>query len=162
MVTVLNLKILAQNQLEIIRERFHQANEKDDIISIINMNTDDSADINSNTIQAYKAVCLTRMAQYTISPFAKFKYFYTGTELLESSIRNNAILENVYLRLLVQLSVPRFLNYHGNIEEDLEVFIEDLALTELSESDKKLFISTLLKTKNKDYDLKSLEKININ
>ncbi|MEP2274145.1 MAG: hypothetical protein ABJH98_01745 [Reichenbachiella sp.] len=78
----------------------------------------------SNTIQAYRGLSMTLMAEHVFSPFSKLSYFYEGRDLIDQSIEekpNNPELR--YIRLIVQLNAPGFLGYNESIAEDLDLFV---------------------------------------
>ena len=148
-------------RLDMIRQQFHEADNENSFITIVDINLENSEDFSGNTVQAYQAVCKTVLAQYVFSPLAKYKYFVEGTKLLEQSIAMNRNVENVYLRLLVQLSAPKLLNYHADIGEDINFIKSNLTSSHLAREDQIMFISNLIEIcKNYDH-LEQLKSISI-
>ena len=68
---------------------------------------------------AYLGASLTLLAECSVAPWTKFNQFVQGSELLEEAIAakpNEA--EFRYLRFLIQINAPSFLNYDDNLKED--------------------------------------------
>ena len=147
--------------LEYFREKFHSSNSLDDLQKIINLQPVESSETELQTIHAYKAVSETMLAEHTFSVFSKLKYFNNGSRKLDSIIGQNPNVENRYLRLLVQLNVPRMLNYYEMIDEDIDFIDQHLNNEITSRKFKNLFIETLLKaTSDQDLQIK-ISKIKI-
>ncbi len=145
--------------IDSIRSEFHQAKSEMEIQAILDRSVSDFNSRDVNTIQAYKGAALSRMAEYRFSPFAKLKYFHDGTAMIEQSISKEKNVENVYLRLLIQLSVPRLLNYYENIESDFSYLIETLPDANLTMEYKMKMIQTISETNAEDIDLNRLKTI---
>ena len=150
-----------QGNLELVRAKFHEAKGIDDLDAIINLKLTNSTEFNQNIMVGYRGICTAMKAEYTFWPLIKLRYFNKGVEILENSIATRACLENIYLRLLLQLNTPAFLKYNENIENDLKYFKDNLPAASFSFSDKRLFIETLISTENKKYDIGSLRQIKI-
>lgn len=127
------------------REEFHNKDlNKENVESMI---ASYSAD-NSTVDQAYLGVCQAIMAQYVFLPTTKLKSFYDGKDLLDDSIEENQKNgEQRYLRLLIQLNAPSFLFYNKNIDNDLQVFMEDVKNQNIDPKWSIIFIDNLLKGK---------------
>ena len=133
-----------QNDLEYFRQIFHSSKNMEDLQKIIDLSPDASKEFDLQTINAYKAVSETMLAEHTFSVFSKLKHFNNGSKKLDAIIDKSPNAENRYLRLLVQLNVPRMLNYYDMINEDID-FIDQRLNTEISSiRDKRLFKETLL------------------
>lgn len=97
---------------------------------------------------AYLGVCRAIMAQYVFLPTSKLKSFYDGKDKIDTSIEVDKVNgEQRYLRLLVQLNAPSFLFYNGNINADLDVFIQDVKNNNIDKKWSIVFIDNLLKGK---------------
>ena len=102
--------------LETIRLDFQEIKNEDDIEKILAFEYDNVLETELEMIKAYQAAGTCMMANYVFSPISKLKYFNEGKKHLEKLISKSKEVENVYLRLLIQLNVPRSLNYHKNIK----------------------------------------------
>ena len=92
---------------------------------------------NSVTIRAYKAVCKMMMAQYISNPFSKLSYFNEGKELLEKAIKINKNVENIHLRILVQINAPSFLSYSSEIASDKAFLLKNIDSAKIPNETKK-------------------------
>ena len=109
------------------------------------------------TINSYKAVCKMMMAQYVYNPFSKYSWFNKGKDLLEKTIILNKNVENVYLRLIVQINTPSFLGYNTEIDSDTEFILNNLEKAPIPEETKKYILKNLMDTGEVE-SLKSLAK----
>lgn len=107
---------------------------------------------NAVTINSYKAVCNMMMAQYVYNPFTKYAWFNKGKKLLEQTIALDKNVENIYLRLIVQLHIPSFLSYTTEIESDTKYILENLEDAMIPEETKKYILKNLLNTEDSDVD----------
>ena len=139
--------------------RFHKVTNEHDLTQIINQDMGQISRRDANLILAYQGVCLSMMAEHKFSPFSKLDCFVDGKMKLEKSISNEQLVENTYLRLLVQLSIPKYLGYHQNIESDLLFLKHNLRESELSVAWKLKFIETLIATNSERSELDSLKNI---
>lgn len=128
-----------------LREEFH-GNElnKENVERMLSKYSAEKGNID----KAYLGICQAVMAQYYFLPTSKLKSFYDGKDLLDSSIEENKYNGEIrYLRLLIQLNAPSFLFYNKNINEDLQVFIQDVYNQNIDPYWSNIFISNLLKGK---------------
>ncbi len=132
-----------------VRQGFQEIESEDDIQKIIEMPID-SQDPNASTARAYQAASTCMMAEYVFSPIKKLKYFNQGKNSLESLISERKSVENVYLRLLIQLNIPRLLNYYKNIEEDVAYLEAELPDAEIDVDYKYTMIRNLVTLAKKD------------
>ena len=96
------------------------------------------------------------MAKYVFSPMSKLRFFNKGKTELEGLIDSSKDVEKVYLRLLIQLNVPRTLNYYKNIEGDIGYLQEHMAAAQIEASFKSLMIENLLSITKKEKLKKAL------
>ena len=157
----LSSSAIAQHDLGYFRDTFHSNNSKESLEKLIKTESEEFDPNNQNTIKAYKAVCESMLANYLSSPYSKLKAFNSGKGQLEDAIKNNPVVEVRYLRLLLQLNVPKLLNYHANIDEDLEVVGQELKNQELSIEERSLFKKTLLSSTTEEKYLSMINNINI-
>jgi hypothetical protein len=152
----------AQYDSDSIRTRFENATSEDDFLWIVNSPTNASSFEDSVIITSYKAVSQSALAQYAFSPYTKLKYFFKGSKQLEACIVEDKNIESVFLRCVVQLSIPSFLGYSGDIESDLDYIKSNIQESTVSLHTKEFIIRTLINTGNQDYGLVELEKIELN
>lgn len=141
--------------LDKIRSEFQQIGSEEDIYKILEFEYEPVDKYEDQMIRAYKATATCMLANYVFSPVSKLKYFNEGKKSLEEMIRIGKDVENVYLRMLLQLNVPRSLNYHKNIEEDVNYLQDSLADAPIDISYKQRMISTLVSVAKKK-DLKEV------
>lgn len=152
---------MAQIPSDQIRDRFENANSEQDFKWILETQVYTSDATEQNSINSYKAVPHSALAQYVFSPYTKYKYFFKGRDELEQCIARQKNLENVFLRLRVQLNIPNFLGYSNYIDGDLEDVKRNIAQANVPVKTKKIIVETIINTKNNYYDLESLLEINL-
>ncbi|MCE2928165.1 MAG: hypothetical protein LW817_00865 [Candidatus Caenarcaniphilales bacterium] len=106
--------INAQNQASMLSLYTHAADSK----SLSEQFTKRAA----SESKAYQAVAMMISAKFGINPISKYRKFSQGRKSLEAAIKsepNN--LEYRYLRLAMQLNVPKILAYRDSIEEDTDM-----------------------------------------
>jgi hypothetical protein len=119
-VTLVIRSLLAQNEVnEFLRTSFHKIENEEDLNKIL----EHHLDTKNVVAESYIGAITVMKAQYPFSPIKKFKYFSEGTKLIENSISTKQLVENTYLRLIIQINTPRFLGYYENIQQDI-TFIE--------------------------------------
>ena len=137
--------------LELIRAAFQDIEKEEDVKSIIDFKIIDTIKANINVLKAYKGAAQCMMAAYVFSPVAKLRNFNEGKKILEGSIMDNRNVENIYLRLLIQLNVPKILEYHKSIDEDILFLNEHLPKEPIDMAYKNLMIQNLVSVaKNKE------------
>lgn len=139
--------------VNVLRSDFQKINSEDDIERILGYKVKGLDENELEIINAYQAAGTCMMANYVFSPKSKLKYFKEGKGELEELILFNKDVEKVYLRLLIQLNTPKFLNYHKDIESDIDYLQEYMAKAPLELSFKKTMIENLINVTNKK-DLK--------
>lgn len=151
--SILFLFLSAQAQendtLEQVRKDFQLIKGENDIEQLLEVEINES-DPDAIRVQAYQAAGTCMMAEYVFSPIKKLKYFSEGKEWLESSIRKEKSVESVYCRLLIQLNVPRILNYHQDIEEDIAFLQAELPNAKIDIDYKNTMIRNLVTLTGKD------------
>ena len=130
----------AQEDLSYVRNEFHK-NTEQSLENIINLKLTEGAEYNQ--ILAYVGASNAKMASYVSSPISKLKYFNKGKTKLNESLAKKKSVESVYLRLLIQLNAPSFLNYNDFIEEDLSFFENNIKTDPLPVKFKKEMIDNL-------------------
>ena len=158
---LISIQTLAQNDINFFRVNFENAKGEVDFQKMIDADIDDTLGFNINVINSYKAVCISAMAQYVFNPYTKYQLFNTGKDELEKCITQEASVENIFLRLVIQLSIPRFLGYHDEILNDLAYLNENLPIANVPVETKQFIIRTIQETGNEDYDLDALAQLNL-
>lgn len=140
-----------KNDIELIRKSFQEIKNEDDIDSILAFRTKGPEGSEMNIIRAYQGAAQCMMANYVFSSISKLKNFNQGKTLLEESIEEDKSVENVYLRLLIQLNVPGILGYYKNIDGDILFLGEHLSSSTIDITYKNLIIQSLVSVaKNKE------------
>lgn len=136
--------------LKKIRLEFQEIQNEDDIEKILAFDYKNAKESEQEMIKAYQAAGICMMANYVNSPVSKLKYFNKGKNNLEELIEEGKEVENVYLRLLLQLNVPGMLSYNKNIEEDVAFLDSTLAKSSIDVFYKKLMIENLVSVAKKE------------
>lgn len=140
------------SDLEIIRAAFQNIRSEGDIEKILSYEVQEDKAEELNIIMAYKAAGECMMAEYVFSPISKLKYFNRGKKNLEAAITEGKQVENIYLRLLIQLNVPKMLNYNDEVARDLEFLRDRLPSSSIDPDYKRLMMENLLQvTKKKEH-----------
>ncbi len=139
------------SSLGVIRSNFQEISSEEDIKKIQNFAVDSAEVSEQQIIKAYQAAGTCMLANYVFSPMSKLKYFNQGKKQLDELIFAEKEVENIYLRLLLQLNVPKTLNYHDDIENDISYLSGNLTEADIESSYKKTMIKNLVSiTKNKE------------
>ena len=147
--------------LEWIRTTFQGIKSENDINEILAYQIENSGEDN-NVIKAYKGAFHCMMANYVFSPISKLKNFNEGRKILEASILESKNVENVYLRLLIQLNVPGILNYKDHIDDDIDFLEEHLAGSMIDLTYKNIMIRNLVSVTKKEEHKDVLLQIKLN
>ena len=137
------------DDLETVRSQFQVIDSEEDIQKIILFQIDNLNSSVGQMIRAYKAAATCMMANYVFSPKSKLRYFNQGKKELEEIITIDKEVENVYLRLLLQLNVPKMLNYNDDIEEDVAYLDAYLGSSDIDVVYKNTMIQNLLSVAKK-------------
>ena len=135
--------------LKELRLKFQKIESEDDIQRILDWSLDPD-DPNVLTAKSYQAAGKCMMAEYVFSPVKKLKYFNQGKTSLEELIAEEKSVEKVYLRLLIQMEVPRLLNYYKNIDEDIAFLQAELPDAKIDVDYKYTMIRNLVTLADKD------------
>ena len=150
-----------KNDLELIRSSFQEVKSEDDINSILAFQIEGSDRSEVNIVEAYKGAAQCMMANYVFSTLSKLKNFNEGKKILEASISENKDVENVYLRLLIQLNVPKILRYYKNVDEDIRFLEEHLAKAAIDSKYKRIMIKNLVSVTKRQEQKDMLLKIDL-
>ncbi len=138
------------DSLKTLRKEFQQVDSEEDIDKILAFNSIGIGQSELQIINAYQAAGTCMMANYVSSPMSKLQYFNQGKAELEELIENNKGVEKVYLRLLIQLNVPKILNYHKNIEGDIRYLQEHMVKADIEDAFKYIMIKNLVSITKKE------------
>lgn len=129
-----------------IRDDFHSTEpDKQHLLTVIN----DDSYAESSISLAYYGLCEAMMAEHLFLPTSKISSFKKGKLKIEQAISDHPENSELrYIRLLIQLNTPKFVNYHGEISEDLQYFVENLHIQIIDDRWKLTFVDNLLLGKN--------------
>ena len=100
---------------------------------------------NLKQANAYKAAMLLMKSKFAFFPFNKWSYFKKGSKLLDISIENDPKnIEIRYIRFLFQSEIPKFLDYHKNIEQDYNLIINNIINSSLPLNFRQTMLSKML------------------
>lgn len=137
--------------LELVRKEFQKLKNEDDLEKFLSLEIVDTSADEQQVINAYMAAGTCMMADYAFSPKTKLKYFKEGKKTLEKMIADQKVVENVYLRLLIQLNIPKILNYNKNINEDVEFLEDNMSDADIDSTYKQTMVANLMEVaKNAD------------
>jgi hypothetical protein len=114
--------VFSEKDINFIRDLFHVAAQNeckaDELILLLEKKAQ------TPLVKGYIGATTILLARHSINPITKYNYFTEGRTLLESSIQNDPESPDLrYLRFVIQLNVPLFLNYRKNLNED-KLFLE--------------------------------------
>jgi hypothetical protein len=132
----------------ILRTLFHKVTNENDLDSILSYQTDKSSFI----ANAYFGAALAMKAQYPFLPTKKLSYFSDGKNLIEKSINEKQVIENTYLRLLIQLNSPKILGYYDDIQKDIDYISLNIDSSYLSIEWKIKVLEQILLLESKEYN----------
>lgn len=144
-----------------MRSDFQEINSEADIKGILAYEYKSAEKNEQQVILAYQAAATSMMANYVFSPMTKLKYFNEGKKILEDLILKSKNVENIYLRLLLQLNVPKILSYNQNITEDVAYLESSLAKSPIELSYKYTMIKNLVSVAKKNELKETLLQINV-
>jgi len=138
------------DSLKTLRAEFLKVDSEEDIDKILAFNVGSFGRGEQQLVNAYQAAGTCMMASYVFSPKSKLNYFNQGKAQLEELIEDNKGVEKVYLRLLIQLNVPKFLNYYQNIEGDIQYLHDHMAKAQIEDAFKYIMIENLVSITKKE------------
>lgn len=154
-----SFSLFSGKDISFFRNDFEKIKDYKSGMIYLNTKISETSYRNAVTINSYKAVCKMMMAQYVYNPFTKYSWFNRGKDLLEQTILLNKNVENIYLRLIVQLNIPSFLSYTKDIESDTKFILENIDSANIPFAIKKYILKNLIETKeDRMNSLKTLAK----
>lgn len=151
----------AGNDLDFFRKDFLKVSDKNSAEKYIKSPVEDGDLKVEITVNAYKAVCKMMMAQYVSNPISKYSWFNQGKAELEKSIKMNRNVDNVHLRLMVQINAPGFLGYSSEIERDTKYILANLEKANITEEAKKIIVINLVKNDREERFVELAKKFNV-
>lgn len=113
-------------QPEEVRIRFRQAGQ--DEAEAQRLHAELLAQHPTPLLRAYLAATTALQAKYAFNPYNKVSYCKTSSELFQQAIAEDPRnVEMRYLRLAVQLNLPKFLGMSNEVAEDRRVILEGLS-----------------------------------
>lgn len=80
----------------------------------------------------YRASATMMRAQYAFSPISKLNHFKKGKTALEEYIKKNpASVDARYVRIMIQATIPKFLNYSSDIKNDINFVKSNINKTDI-------------------------------
>jgi len=71
---------------------------------------------------AYLGAAKTLMAEIVSNPYSKYSYFKDGKELIERAVNSNPTNPEIrYVRFMIQLNTPDFLDYNDDLVTDFKI-----------------------------------------
>ena len=116
---------------------------------------------NDVLLKGYRGAAQTILAKHYINPISKWNYFSDGCEELDAAIKSVPTDPELrFLRFSIQTNAPAFLGYNGNIYEDKDVIIDNLALLKFDNNHemRELIVDYLLETSYCTYSEKKMIK----
>ena len=138
---------------ENLRDLFDKVDSEEDLDDILEYQTKMKGTIS----EAYFGSVIVMKAQYPFSPIKKIKYYSEGTKFIEKSISTKKVIENTYLRLLIQLNTPRFLGYYQNIQEDITFIEQHIDTCTLSNKWRITLLEQIMLFEDEDYNYQVLK-----
>ena len=117
-----------ENDPNDVRRHFLTATTDADFRSVLVEQLKYNTNIEEHFRKAYLGASMTLLAESSIAPWTKYSYFTNGTELIEEAIKAAPQeAEYRYLRFLVQLNAPGFLDYDLHLQEDFAYISKSIA-----------------------------------
>ena len=154
---VTSLLSLSVNDINYFRDNFTGTTDEKKAKTYLDAEIEKASLKEKITINGYKAVVTMRMAEYVSNPFTKLSWFNDGKKMLEESIKMNRNVENIHLRLMVQVNAPSFLGYNKQIEKDRNYILKNLEKSSVPNETKKMILTNLM-ANDKDGDYQKLAK----
>jgi hypothetical protein len=104
---------------------------------------------NSPEAKGYTAALIFIKSREFNSPFKKMRFFNLAKKKMEQVINSSPNhIELRYLRYSIQKTVPEFLGYSQNVEEDLNFIKNKILCSTIFESIKAMIINNIIKIGN--------------
>lgn len=139
-----SLVTFAGEDISYFRKNFKEIDDKISAEIFLATQIEEDNIQNAISIRAYQGVCKMMMAQYVYNPFSKYAWFNEGKDLLEKSIELGKNVENIHLRILVQINAPSFLGYYSMIEDDKDYLLKNIDSAKIPDETKKDILKALI------------------
>ncbi len=146
-ITFVFLRILTFNCNDVndIRKEYNQINSESKLESFIRKT--ENADCVS--FIPYQASATMMRAQYAFSPVKKLNYFNKGKNRLEEYIKKNpSSVDARYVRIMIQATIPKFLNYSSDIKNDINFVRSNINKTDMPSEIKNAILRNINNVKN--------------
>lgn len=138
---ILSILITSCNDINQLRKDYNSINSEEKLEQFIKKYKSYSCDKSI----PYLASATMMRAQYAFSPIRKLNYFNTGKAKLEEYIKDNpASIDARYVRIMIQGTIPAFLNYKSDLKNDIKFVKENIERSDLTNEIK----NTILKNIN--------------
>lgn len=138
---VLSILVTTCNDINQLRKDYNSINSEEKLEQFIKKYKSYSCDKSI----PYLASATMMRAQYAFSPIRKLNYFNTGKAKLEEYIKDNpASIDARYVRIMIQGTIPAFLNYKSDLKYDIKFVKENIERSDLTNEIK----NTILKNIN--------------
>lgn len=138
---ILSILVTTCNDINQLRKDYNSINSEEKLEQFIKKYKSYSCDKSI----PYLASATMMRAQYAFSPIRKLNYFNTGKAKLEEYIKDNpASIDARYVRIMIQGTIPAFLNYKSDLKNDIKFVKENIERSDLTNEIK----NTILKNIN--------------
>ena len=138
---ILSILITTCNDINQLRKDYNSINSEEKLEQFIKKYKFYSCDKSI----PYLASATMMKAQYAFSPIRKLNYFNAGKAKLEEYIKKNpASIDARYVRIMIQGTIPAFLNYKSDLHNDIKFVKENIERSDLTNEIK----NTILKNIN--------------
>ncbi len=112
-------------QPEEVRKLFRQASQDEAVAEQLIKTLSSQQD--QPVLQAYFAATTALLGKYALNPYTKLSHCKQSSEVFQKAIAADpGNVEIRYLRLAIQLNLPRFLGMSNDLEEDRRVILQGL------------------------------------
>ena len=102
------------------------------------------------TLTPYLASATMMKAQYSLNPVKKLNFFNKGKSSLEAYIKKHPLsVDARYVRIMIQSTIPKFLNYNSDIKNDIIFVRSNINNTDMSSDMKKTMLQNINNVTNR-------------
>ena len=113
-------------QPEEVRKLFRQASQDEAVAEQLIRTL--SSEHDQPLMQAYRAATTALLGKYALNPYTKLSHCRNSSELFQKAIAADpGNVEIRYLRLAIQLNLPKFLGMSHDLAEDRRVILQGLS-----------------------------------
>lgn len=138
--------LLFSTQMEQARQDFHQIETLEDVDQFLQHYSQSKCE----SVEPYLAACIMKQAEYVWQPHRKLTFFKEGKNRLEKFIQQYPDnLEARYLRIIIQLTIPRILGYSSDWESDYAYLRQSIDDSDLPVTYRALILKNIENIKSK-------------